>query len=352
MTEPCALGPARCSTTSGVKIPSINVTVKGMSGGQRQCLAIARAILWGRRIVILDEPTAALGVRESQQVLDLILRLKSHNVSVIVVSHNMAQLAEVADKVTVMRLGRTIATRTIADTSVQEIVGLITGAVPADAVATAPEATSDPNSTRPPARPHRCTARRQHRDSEPARHRTAATSPARRKSENAMTYLSRPPAAPSPADRMAAVAAASALLLSACSSSRPSLTSAAASRGTRPPPPQARGQQVQGLHGHRRAGTRLAEGPGRCRPRPGQAAGLGLRRAEQQRRRADREQERRRVHPGQVQRRDRVQRPAFGQRRNRGQAQGGQDPGHHLRHRPEGLVLRRHRQPQGRRRGR
>ena len=123
----------------GVKIPSINVTVKGMSGGQRQCLAIARAILWGRRIVILDEPTAALGVRESQQVLDLILRLKSHNVSVIVVSHNMAQLAEVADKVTVMRLGRTIANRTIADTSVQEIVGLITGAVPADEV-TAPSA--------------------------------------------------------------------------------------------------------------------------------------------------------------------------------------------------------------------
>jgi ABC-type sugar transport system ATPase subunit len=125
-----------------VKIPSINVTVKGMSGGQRQCLAIARAILWGRRIVILDEPTAALGVRESQQVLDLILRLKSHNVSVIVVSHNMAQLAEVADRVTVMRLGRTIATRTIADTSVQEIVGLITGAVPADAVAAASSSTT------------------------------------------------------------------------------------------------------------------------------------------------------------------------------------------------------------------
>ena len=130
----------------GVKIPSINVTVKGMSGGQRQCLAIARAILWGRRIVILDEPTAALGVRESQQVLDLILRLKSHNVSVIVVSHNMAQLAEVADKVTVMRLGRTIANRTMAETSVQEIVGLITGAVPPDDVA-APAPATTPETT-------------------------------------------------------------------------------------------------------------------------------------------------------------------------------------------------------------
>jgi ABC-type sugar transport system ATPase subunit len=117
----------------GVKIPSVNVSVKGMSGGQRQCLAIARAILWGRRIVILDEPTAALGVRESQQVLDLILRLKSHNVSVIVVSHNMQQLASVADRVTVMRLGRSIATRDVRDTSVEQIVGLLTGAISTDA---------------------------------------------------------------------------------------------------------------------------------------------------------------------------------------------------------------------------
>ena len=115
-----------------VKIPSINVTVKGMSGGQRQCLAIARALLWGRRIVILDEPTAALGVRESAQVLDVIRDLRKHDVAVIVVTHNMQQLMEVADRVTVMRLGRSIATRTIKDTAVSEIVGLITGAVRGD----------------------------------------------------------------------------------------------------------------------------------------------------------------------------------------------------------------------------
>ncbi len=115
-----------------VKIPSINVSVKGMSGGQRQCLAIARAILWGRRIVILDEPTAALGVRESAQVLDVIRDLRNHNVSVIVVSHNMAQLMGVADRITVMRLGRTVATRVVKDTVVGEIVGLITGAIGAD----------------------------------------------------------------------------------------------------------------------------------------------------------------------------------------------------------------------------
>jgi ABC-type sugar transport system ATPase subunit len=115
-----------------VKIPSINVSVKGMSGGQRQCLAIARALLWGRRIVILDEPTAALGVRESGQVLDVIRDLKKHDVAVIVVTHNMQQLMEVADRATVMRLGRTIATRTVRDTTVSEIVGLITGAVRGD----------------------------------------------------------------------------------------------------------------------------------------------------------------------------------------------------------------------------
>ena len=113
----------------GVKIPSINATVKSMSGGQRQCLAIARAILWGRRVVILDEPTAALGVRESQQVLDVIRRLKQHDMSVIMVSHNMQQVVDIADRVTVMRLGRTIASRVVAESSAEEIVGLITGAV-------------------------------------------------------------------------------------------------------------------------------------------------------------------------------------------------------------------------------
>jgi ABC-type sugar transport system ATPase subunit len=110
-------------TSLSVKIPSINVAVKSMSGGQRQCLALARSILWGRRIVILDEPTAALGVRETGQVLEVIRDLKRHNVSVIVVSHNMQQLITVADRITVMRLGRSIATRTVQDTSVSEIVG-------------------------------------------------------------------------------------------------------------------------------------------------------------------------------------------------------------------------------------
>ena len=116
----------------GVKIPSVNANVKLMSGGQRQCLAIARAVLWGRRIVILDEPTAALGVHESEQVLDLVSRLRERQVSVILVTHNMQHLMHVADRVTVMRLGRTIAYRSIKNTTVEEIVGLITGALPPD----------------------------------------------------------------------------------------------------------------------------------------------------------------------------------------------------------------------------
>lgn len=133
---------AEVLSSLAVRIPSDSVPVKAMSGGQRQCLAIARALLWGRRIVILDEPTAALGVRETEQVLEVIRDLRKHDVSVIVVSHNMQQLMSVADRVTVMRLGRTIATRRVRDTEIPEIVGLITGAIPGD---TLEESTAEPN---------------------------------------------------------------------------------------------------------------------------------------------------------------------------------------------------------------
>jgi ABC-type sugar transport system ATPase subunit len=89
-------------------------------------------VLWGRRIVILDEPTAALGVRESDQVIEVISRLRDHGVSVIVVTHNMQHLIRVADRVTVMRLGRTVANRLVKDVTMEEIVGLITGAIGPD----------------------------------------------------------------------------------------------------------------------------------------------------------------------------------------------------------------------------
>jgi len=110
-----------------VKVPSINVSVKGMSGGQRQCLAIARALLWGRQIVILDEPTAALGVRESRRVLDLILRLRSESRAVIVVSHAMDHVMEIADRAVVLRRGRKVGELVPSSETYREIVSLIVG---------------------------------------------------------------------------------------------------------------------------------------------------------------------------------------------------------------------------------
>jgi ABC-type sugar transport system ATPase subunit len=111
----------------GARIPSVDSPVLELSGGQRQSLAIARAVLFGRNIVILDEPTAALGVRETAHVLEIIGRLKSAGCSVVIVSHNIAQLMGCADRVTVLRLGHSVGVRTIADTTPEEIISMITG---------------------------------------------------------------------------------------------------------------------------------------------------------------------------------------------------------------------------------
>lgn len=113
----------------GIKIPSLKETVQRMSGGQRQCLAIARAMLFGHKLIILDEPTAALGVHESAQVLAVINKLREKGLAVVLVSHNMQHVFEISDSVLVMRLGKSIATKRARDSSTQEIVGLITGAI-------------------------------------------------------------------------------------------------------------------------------------------------------------------------------------------------------------------------------
>lgn len=113
----------------GVKIPSLKATVQSMSGGQRQCLAIARAVLFGHKVIILDEPTAALGVHESAQVLHVVSNLRGRGLAIIIVSHNMQHVFKIADSIMVMRLGRSIATMKTKETSPQEIVGLITGAI-------------------------------------------------------------------------------------------------------------------------------------------------------------------------------------------------------------------------------
>jgi ABC-type sugar transport system ATPase subunit len=88
-----------------INIPRIDQEVSAFSGGQRQCVAIAKAVMWGRKIVIMDEPTAALGVRETGKVLQLIRTLKSHNLSVIVIMHNIEHVMEVAERAIVLRSG-------------------------------------------------------------------------------------------------------------------------------------------------------------------------------------------------------------------------------------------------------
>lgn len=111
-----------------VNLPSLDAQVQNLSGGQRQALAIARAVLWGEKLVVLDEPTAALGVKESGQVLEIVGRLRDEGTSVILITHNMDHVWRVADRATVLRQGRTAGVRTIKDTTPQEIVSLITGA--------------------------------------------------------------------------------------------------------------------------------------------------------------------------------------------------------------------------------
>lgn len=119
--------------TLDVDVPNVRATVRRMSGGQRQSVAIARAANWGRTMVIMDEPTAALGVRETKAVEKLITRLRESDITVLLVSHDMAQVMRVADVAWVMRRGRAAARREIAETNGDELVGLITGAVAGDA---------------------------------------------------------------------------------------------------------------------------------------------------------------------------------------------------------------------------
>jgi D-xylose transport system ATP-binding protein len=116
-----------------VNVPNVRATVRRMSGGQRQSIAIARAANWGKTLVIMDEPTAALGVRETAAVEALIRRLREAAVSVLLISHDIAQVLRVADTAYVLRRGQTAAHRTIAETTGDELVGLITGAVEGDA---------------------------------------------------------------------------------------------------------------------------------------------------------------------------------------------------------------------------
>src|SRR6202165_4897593 len=109
-------------------LQSPRLVVASLSGGQRQSVAVARSVMWSAKVVMLDEPTAALGLAQTKQVLDLILRLKHQGLGVIVISHNLANVFEVADRIIVMRLGRRVGTFNRAESSEQAVVGAITGA--------------------------------------------------------------------------------------------------------------------------------------------------------------------------------------------------------------------------------
>jgi len=109
-------------------VPPVTSRVRRLSGGQRQAVAIARAAGWGSRIVIMDEPTAALGVQETARVERIILKLRDSGVAVLLISHNFDQVMRLSDQVWVMRAGLAVAERRTAETSGPELVELITGA--------------------------------------------------------------------------------------------------------------------------------------------------------------------------------------------------------------------------------
>ncbi|MFE4858772.1 ATP-binding cassette domain-containing protein [Streptomyces sp. NPDC056670] len=115
-------------TTLSIRIPSVRIPIASLSGGQRQTVAIARSMLGEPKLVILDEPTAALGVEQTAQVLDLVERLRERGHAVVLISHNMADVKAVADRVAVLRLGRNNGVFDVKTTSQEEIISAITGA--------------------------------------------------------------------------------------------------------------------------------------------------------------------------------------------------------------------------------
>ena len=112
-----------------IGIRSMGQAVETLSGGQRQGVAVARAAAWAQKLVIMDEPTAALGVRESGQVLELIRRVRDNGLPVILISHNMPHVFEVADRIHIHRLGRRIAVIRPKDHSMSDAVAIMTGAM-------------------------------------------------------------------------------------------------------------------------------------------------------------------------------------------------------------------------------
>src|SRR5256884_2912353 len=121
---------ATLASLSVTTIRSIRQPVASLSGGQRQSVAVARAVMWNSRLVILDEPTAALGVAQTHQVLELVKRLAEQGLAVVLISHNLHDIFEVATRITVLRLGRDIGVYDRATTTQEEVVHAITAGMP------------------------------------------------------------------------------------------------------------------------------------------------------------------------------------------------------------------------------
>ena len=113
----------------GVGLQDSNAPVANMSGGQRQGVAVSRAVTWASKVVFMDEPTAALGVVQTRHVLDLIRRVRERGLSVVLISHNLPEVFEVADRIEVLRLGERVAQYKRADVGMEDIVGAMTGAI-------------------------------------------------------------------------------------------------------------------------------------------------------------------------------------------------------------------------------
>jgi D-xylose transport system ATP-binding protein len=112
-----------------VRLPSVRAKIATLSGGQRQSVAVARAVMWNSKVVLLDEPTAALGVEQTHQVKELILRLREQGLGVVVISHNLVDVFDVSDRIIVLRLGRRVATFQTHVANQEQVVAAITGAV-------------------------------------------------------------------------------------------------------------------------------------------------------------------------------------------------------------------------------
>ncbi len=117
---------ATLDSLSVTTLQSVRQVVAGLSGGQRQAVAVAKAVMWESKVVILDEPTAALGVAQTRQVLDLTRRLADRGLAVVIISHNLHDIFEVSDRISVLRLGQMVDLFTTAETDQQEVVHAIT----------------------------------------------------------------------------------------------------------------------------------------------------------------------------------------------------------------------------------